>query len=263
MVLPCETFVGTYALGPVTLNTLSSCDPWAVPHLVNPFLFGITTKSVPYAFLLSGIGELIEYLMLSLYNSFIVFLGTHDGVDFNVDVENLAGSYIEDWLIQGGLGTLMAWVFYNHFVFPQLIRFGDVLKGGALRVLFYLFFIVCGCIVLPSALFGIEVNGFPLGRHLYYIIQSVMFLLIILLQPRDVFQGYKKMDIYQFWFCSWFIMFVYLLQNSWDWFYSSHIQSWLITGIFLVIVFFWSIYRWRWPWRIEMDMNFYWTKKVK
>ena len=256
MIPACKTYVGTYNLGPTVLNTLSSCDPWAVPHLVNPFLFGVWTKSPLLAFFLAGIGELVEYTALTLFQSFIVFLGTHEGTDFNADVENLAGSYIEDWLIQGGIGTLLAWVFYNHFVFPKLIRY----SGRVLVSIFYNLFFFLGCVILPSALYGIEVNEFPLGRLLYPLIQGVMFLLIIWLQPKDIFMGYKKSDIYQFWGISWFMMFILHLQNIWDWFYSSHVQSWLITGIYLVILFFWSIYRWEWPRRIRLDFRFQWNK---
>jgi len=261
MIPACTQYVGTYHLGPVVLKTLSACDPWAVPHILNPLFAGIWTRTWWFAFFVSGIGELIEYSALTAYQSFVIFLGTHKGVDFNQDIENLAGSYVDDWLFQGGIGTLLAWIFINHFTYPALIRIQDLWNGQALRFIFYNAFLFIGCIVIPSSFFGITVGNddYPLGRHLYYIIHLVMFLLVILFQPRHVFAGYKRSDIMQFWGIMWFISFILNLQNTWDWFFSSHVQSWLVVGIMLVIVFPWSIYRWRWPNRVRTSFTFKWN----
>jgi len=257
MIPPCQLFVGTYDLGPVVLKTLQSCDFWAVPHIINPFLAAVWTRTWWFGFAIAGFGELLEYFALWAFESFVIFLGTHKGTDFNHDVENLAGSYIEDWLFQGGLASLLAYVFYQTFVFPALLQWKDFWNGKILRALFYSFALFIGCIILPSALHGVEINGYPFGRHLYYIIHLVVFGLVILLQPRAKWAGYNLRQKILFWGGTWLISFTYNLQNTFDWFYSSHVQSWLITAIFLVLITIWSEIKWRWFERIRVDLRFF------
>lgn len=252
----CKTFVGTYDLGPVVLNTLRACDPWAVPHLINPFMVGVFTRTWWFAFFVAGLGELVEYTSLWAFKSFVIFLGTHEGTDFNHDVENLAGSYLEDWLFQGGLGTLMAWVFYQTFVFPAMLRGRDFWNGRILRALFYSTALFGFLIVLPSALFGIEINGHPFGRHLYYIIHLGVFVLIVIFQPKDVWKDYSRRDVWIFWTVLWLVSFIYNFQNAFDWFFSSYAQAWLISGIILVVFAVVSQVRWRWIQRIRTTFKF-------
>jgi len=254
--MPCQTFVGTYDLGPVVLKTLQSCDPWAVPHFINPFLAAVWTGNWWVAFFLAAIGELAEYFSLWAFESFVIFLGTHKGTDFNHDVENLAGSYLEDWLFQGGLATVTSYVFIHTFVFPAMLRWEDLWNGRMLRALFYAVALFGGCIILPSALHGVEINGYPFGRILYFIIHLVVFLLVIWLQPRDVWAGYKLIDKILFWGSLLLISFVYNFQNTFDWFFSSHVQTWLLTGILLTLMMIYSQIRWKWIQRIRVNLKF-------
>ena len=260
MVRPCMPAVNTYELGPVVMVSQFACDQWAVPHFIVPFMITVWTRNWFVGAFFAGFGEQVEYLALWAFQSFIIFLGTHEGTDFNRDIENLAGSHIDDTIWMGYLGVFFGWVFYQHFVFPALLRYKDIWNGRVLRVIFYAAFLFGVNIVLPAALHGVTVGSFPLGRLLYPIIHGVSFLLTVWWQPRSVWNGYTKAQAWQFWLGMWLISVIYNVQNIWDWFFSSHFQVTLVTGILLVGVFLpWSLYRWRWLQRIQLSFWFLWS----
>lgn len=262
MVRPCMTAVNTYELGPVVMVSQFACDMWAVPHFIVPFMITVWTRNWFIGAFFAGFGEQIEYLALWAFKSFIIFLGTHEGRDFNRDIENLAGSYIDDTIWMGYLGVLFGTIFYKHFVHPALVRYNDIWNGRVLKFLFYNVFLFGVNIVLPAALHGVTVgsDNFPLGRLLYPIIHGISFLLTIWWQPRTTWNGYTTSQAVQFWLGMWLVSVIFNVQNIWDWFFSSHFQVTLVFGILVVAIFLpWSLIRWNWFKRLQLSFWFLWS----
>jgi len=259
MVRACSLAVNTYDLGPVVMVSQFACDHWAVPHFIIPFLMTVWTRNWFFGAFVSGFGEQVEYFVLWALKSFVIFLGTHKGTDLNHDIENMAGSYIDDTIWMGYLGVFFGWVFYQHFVFPAMLRWRDVWNGNVLKVLFYATFLFGVNTALPAALHGIVVGTFPLGRILYPAIHGVSFLLTVWWQPRATWLGYTKRQAWEFWLAMWAISIIYNVQNIWDWFFSSHFQVTLVTAILLSVMCVWSAMRWKWYKRIRISPYLMWT----
>jgi hypothetical protein len=255
----CVSAGSTYDLGPVVMTSQFACDAWAVPHFIIPFMMTIWTRFWFFGAFMAGFGEQLEYLTLWGLGSFVIFLGGTNGKDFNHDVENLAGSYIDDTIWMGYLGVFLGWVFVNYFVYPGLVRYRDVWNGRILHVLFYGFFLVFFITAIPASTHGVVVNGFPLGRLLYPIVHGITILLVVWLQPKDTWKGYTKRQQVEFWLAMWSVSLIYNVQNVWDWFYSSHFQVSLVTGIILFIALIASVVKWRWYQRMQLDFTFEWS----
>lgn len=260
MIPPCTVVTNAYALGPVAFVSHYSCDIWAVPHFVAPFMVTLWTRWWFFGAFIAAFGEQIEAVLLWAFQSFVVFVGGTGEGDFNVDAENLAGSQIDDIVWMGYLGVFFGWVFYSHFAYPALLRYRDIWRGrGALRVLFYGVMLFGVNIALTASLYGLRVNGFRLGILLYPIIHGLSFLVTIRLQPRAVWAKYTRWEAAQFWGGMWLVSALYNAQNLFDWFYSSHLQATLVTAILLVAVMLpWSVARWRWPQRLRASFDFAW-----
>ncbi len=70
----------------------------------------ILTRNWIAAFFISGLFEIVEAIMVTATQDFVVFAGAANSL------ENLPDALIDDWLIQAGLGTLLgAWVLLFFF----------------------------------------------------------------------------------------------------------------------------------------------------
>lgn len=88
---------------------------WPSAHTELPFLATLITGSPLFAFLMQGVFEIFEVTVLLVFNNFIVF----DTLE--AELETLAGSVFGDWLINGGLGVLAAYLLMDVFDFPGFL----------------------------------------------------------------------------------------------------------------------------------------------
>lgn len=256
MVPPCIEISNVYDIGPLAMVNTYACDPWAIPHVVVPFLITVWSRSWWFGFLMAGVGELVEYFGAWAFKSFVIFVGTRNGVDFNHDIESLAGSYVDDWLIQGTLvGVFLGWIFYKTFSYPRLISAWDFLNNQ-LWFIYYAILLFGLNVVLTGSIYRVMIGSFELGINLAWIIYGLTLLILLIWQPRDKWNGYSNWHKAEFYLGSWFINIAFQVQNQFDWFFSSAVQSWLIGGILLVLLVPIGLYRWRWPMRIRLSKWF-------
>jgi len=261
MIPPCVPIPNAYELGPVALFTTSTCDPWFILHIFNVFMMTIWTRRWYFGFLMAGVGELIEYFSLWAFKSFIIFLGTHPGRDFNTEVENFAGSYLDDWLFAGGIGTILGWIFYLMFTYPALLRYEDIMKRP-LYTIYYFFWLFVVSIIVPSAFFRTTFGSFQFGLNLPIVIYAITILILIWTQPKDMWEGYSTRNKWEF-YGGWILLsMAYMIQNNFDWFFSTAMQALLVTGIILIVLVPWSLYRWDWFRRIRLSFDFKWNKQA-
>lgn len=227
------------------LPTLYACDIWPVPHVLTVFSVGLYTRSALYAFLFSGIWEIVEALILLIFGNFsLFFVGPAD----NLALENLSQSIIDDWLIHGGIGALLSWVFYYGFNFPILVNFKEFWTD-VYRFWFYVFSFV----LVNSGfyfLYGTEVgDGFRLGVLISFFIQGFFILITVWLQPRMTWANYTRQEQIEFWLLPYILSVALNISNLFNWFFSGAIQVWLLTGIYFLSILFLISYRTRW-WRL-------------
>ena len=185
--IPLDQITG---LLPWEIPLLYSCDIWPTPHILNVLILGIFTKSPTFAFLMSGIWEIIEVLILIMFNNFSLFFV---GPEENLAFENLGQTLISDWLIHGGIGTLLSWIFIRAFRFPAMLTIYDF--WNRVYVFWYYLF---GFILLLFGfffLYGAEVNDFRLGVLLSFIIQGAFIVILLLTQPKETWSTFSRREI--------------------------------------------------------------------
>lgn len=259
MATPC-VFVDQGLLGPFDMVNTYACDPWAVPHVVAPFLVGIITKDPLFAWFMAYFAETIEIIMYQWLGGYEFFIGDADGN------ENLAGALVDDAFIQGGIGALLSLIFLFVFAYPRLLAWKDAWRGHAGRFWFYALFLIF--LVLPAVQYQVVVgeDDFQLGVLLMPFITIIVIAIFVAIQdactkPRkkkkinrltrqitiytgSSFQspwkevGYTVAQQREYWItASVFILVIYLQELIPSWLYSSAVQTWLVSGVFAIYLF--------------------------
>lgn len=227
-------------LRPWEIPTLYSCDIWPVPHILVPFSVALYTKWPLFAFLMAGIWEIVEVLMLMLFRNFSLFFV---GPEENLQFENLGQVLIDDWLIHGGIGTLLGWTFIHTFSFPKFVDFGEF-WSDPYKFWYYVWsfaFVNFGFFFL----YGLEVgDGFRLGVLLAPFIQGIFILLTAATEPWPTWEGYGPK--WRFWLAFWPLSLALNISNLFMWFFSGAIQAWLISGIYFIILLIIAQVKWDW-----------------
>lgn len=259
MVRPCsDSPRSALRYGVVAFYVLSECNRWAALHIATPFLLTIWSRSAFFGFFMAGIGELLEYFLLTLWETFAVFV-TNNGtkIDPNVDVESLANIFVGDWLIQGGIGALLGWTFYQMVESPALLDWQDLWKRP-FTFCYYFFWLLAGTF-LKGILYSLDFGSFAFGINFAYIFDFILIAILELTQPKHKWGGHTKKQkwIYYFWWL--FPVTILHFQNQFDYFYSNWVQSWLWSGI--IWIFFmipYSLWKWRWHKNITFNFNMDW-----
>ena len=231
-VTPCALNVDAMALGPYVLVNTYACDEWAVPHILNVFWIGIITRDPFFAFFIAGLNEALETLFQMIFGSFVLY------VNANYTSENFAGSLVDDFLIQGGIGVLLSLIYIWIYSSPRMLRFRDLSKCQNFGKFVYYFFFVLLLIVPGSILFkAVTGTGFAYGILLYPLFFVVFVGLNVLTKVnRLTWQRYTTGEQAEFWIVALVYTLVMSLQALGDYLYSSAIQSWLWSLIFLVFL---------------------------
>ena len=242
--IPLDQITG---LQPWEIPTLYSCDVWPVPHILVPMLAGLFTKWPLFGFFIAGVWEIIEILILMIFQTFNVFFV---GPDANSAYENLGQAFIDDWLIHGGIGTLLAWTLLHTFDMPLLVDFGEFWTK-LYKFWYYVFAFII--LALPlSTWYGYEIDGIRLGVLIAPFLQLIVIGLIVLTEPKATWLGYSRVT---YWMCWWPLSLALNISNMFGWFYSGAIQAWLLTGIYYVILLGVAQYRNKWLSLIYVDWD--------
>lgn len=229
---PCVANVDAIALGPYVLVNTFACDEWAVPHIVNVFWIGIITRDPVFALLIAGLNEALEVTFQMIFGSFVLY------VNANYTSENLAGALVDDFFIQGGIGALLSLIYIWVYDSPRMLRFRDLSKCQNAGKFVYYFIFVLLITVPGSILFkAVTGNGFAYGILIY----PLFFLLFVGLNVltrvnRVTWQSYTTMEQVEFWIVALMYTLIIGVQALGDYFYSSAIQSWLWSLIFLIFL---------------------------
>jgi len=243
MATPC-VFVDQATIGVFEMVNTYACDPWAVPHVVAPFLVGIMTGDPLFAWFMAYLAESVEVIMFQLLGSYELFIGDPDGN------ENLAGALVDDAFIQGGIGALLSLIYLYVFMYPRLLAWKDAWRGHSGRFWFYAFFLIF--LMLPAVQYMLVVgtDEFKLGVLLMPFIVIAVICVFVLIQDSLIKRGKERKRTCsmespwgnypinlqrEFWItASVFSLVMYLQELIPSWLYSSAVQTWLVSGVFAI-----------------------------
>lgn len=226
----CVEWDGSY-LRPLEIVSHYVCDAWAVPHFLNPFLFTLWTRNPLAGLLIAAVGELVEYTVLLLFRSFIIFLGDAGGT------ENVAAIIFDDIMWMGGGGALLGLVFCLVWDFPILLRGCDIAKWRFWKRM--LVFMGSG-VALASFLYRLS---WPLGAFLFPLFHVPLLYVAVRATPR-------KQSAPWYWAAS--LALILPLQEIASYFYSSHLQVTLIASIYAALLLLWGNAKHKWTSRWEL-----------
>lgn len=223
-----EVTASTPYVGPYDLAFLEQCDPWAMPHLVNPFLIYLLTRSYAWTYFLSIIFEVFEIASQLLLGNFGFFIKE---VDFGF--ENLAHAVLYDFFIQATLGIILGRVFELLYDPPERFLRPYHRCQDAIYWVFLIFTLA------PQAIYDlylVEAN-FPIGGMIATSISALMVLFIIAFEPRELWKGMPERRRIAFWALTYFIytFFLGFGHLKGDLVISTAITSWVLWGIFILI----------------------------
>lgn len=230
---PCNLVANT-SITLYGVTFLTSCDMWHAPHIANPFILMMWTRSWIAAFVVSGLFEILEALIVTIAKSFVVFPGAVNSY------ENIPDSLLDDWLIQGGLGTLLgAWVTW-YFQQPKMWRgWFTANRGHFVQWLIWYILIMCcqminGLLIDPN-----DPNAFPVGALASMTIMCILFAFLIQNEPgvNDTWHGRTRYERARFWVAIVAIYLSFYYAVIFDFFFGSAAQTWLLWGAWIIIYF--------------------------
>jgi len=265
MATQCIDTPSTYLLGPLVVTSGYSCDPWAVPHLLLPFLATIWTRNIFIGWFFAFLGEFVEYMLPIIYGSFPIFLDSTEDRAVSRSFENLAGSYLDDIGWMGLYGAILGFIFYQTIDSPIMLNWRDALNRRVLYFLFYLFCYIIGIALGPALLFEITVGAseFPFGRLGHVIFWLATFVFILVFQPKDVWANYTTRQQAQYWVTAYLVCVVLSVQNLWSWFFSGAIQASFVAGLILIALVIAGLIKKKWVQRFTLDWTLEWATKKK
>jgi hypothetical protein len=226
---PCTPDVNQLALGTFVLVNLYACDAWAVPHVIMPFILTVWAKDFGVGWLFAYINEGVEAWFNIFFATFVLF------VDANHDGENLAGSLIDDAWIQGLVGATLGVLFLWAMPTPRLLSIRDFipLKKGHVRLDRFVYWVLMLILVAsPATLYRVKIGTFPLGILVYPFLQGAFLWIANRFAPAETWAGYRRSQVREYWFTIWLFSLAINIQNMFDYFYSSAVQSWIWSGLF-------------------------------
>jgi len=241
---PCKTIVEIIALRGINSYTADLlCDPWANTHILGPMFLYILTQNWPIVFLLTGLNEVLEAVLVQLSGGFAIF----PEVEGQNDFESITQALVDDWLTQGSIGLILGGLFVYALRSPVLW------KGWRTdRTRWWYYFFVFGIFIIltiptsltiekPEGLEGVSSSttnktDFWVGPPIVTILEGGVIMLAQYGEPwySNAWLKEPPWKRRAFWNGFWVIHACYHIQAPWDWFYSGHAQSWLLSGILAV-----------------------------
>lgn len=241
---PCDPIIEDNEVGPFVFTHGYACDPWCITHIVTPILLTVFLGSPWTAFLIVGIAEIAETFLAATTSGYAIFLENAASYTW----ENMVGAFVDDWLIQGGIGVFIGWLLlitfrpYDTKDSMNLPISWDGLLTGQPLPWFNTGYGILGVGILPL-FYNFGINAFSrLGVVLHPIIQII--LLFILWQIQGNFGG--ALD-WTFYIPLFVLIAIYHGLNTFEWFCSCAVQSWIISaGVIVILCLLWVMKpRWK------------------
>lgn len=246
-------------LSPESYNAHLLCDPWAAPHILGPVFLYILIQNWPIVFLLTGMNEIFERF-ITLPDGLLFF----PEVDALNDGESSLNQLIDDWATQGGIGLILGGLFVYSLRSPVLLKGW---RTNRRRFWFYFFVAITYFFISimtsitinkPVGLAGVsssKVNKTDLwvGPQLSTALEGGLILMAQYGEPFYSNAWVKEPPWKRRWFWNgfWVIHACFSTQSAWDWFYSGHAQTWLLSGILALVLMTIIIINGDWFYTIE------------
>lgn len=204
----------------------------------------------PLVFLYTGLNELIEAAAR--------MLNSGGGVPIFEDLEqgglgeSMTNALIDDWLTMGGIGLIMGGLFMYHISSAALLS-RDTWRRRRSQWYYYFAVIVMWFLIYPASAIvvvdvpngnstaaGIRIAGYRQDKSDAWLgfAVSVAYHGLLVLQAWAL-ESYFSVAWNQeppwkrpyFWCGAWTISALLEMQSMWDYFYSSAVQAWIISGI--------------------------------
>lgn len=248
-------------LGLYGWSLTTACDEWTSPHILSPFLISIITFWPYFAFHVCGYWEAIEVFFVWVSGGYLIFINNIASVDPNVlsDDETFVMTFIEDWFIQGGIGTL---IIGNLFLIwlkpPVLLNFRDVYRKPKY---FWFYAVMLGLYYVPYIAFSYVdlTSGVKVGQIIVICWQPLWVFLMCWLEGwwmsssafrkdgskiliRGKWKGRLNSSRIKFW-CSFLVIaLLFMIQNYFNWFISGGVQSWIVAFIVISALILLMVY---------------------
>lgn len=248
-------------LGLYGWSLTTACDEWTSPHILSPFLIAIIMFWPFFAFNVAGWWEAVEVLFVFISGGYIIFVNNIGSSDPNIltDDETFVMTFIEDWFIQGFLGSVfLGYLFLIWAKPPVLWKLADIYLSPkhfwfyGLSLLFY--FGVYA--IFPYVHEG---SGVKVGQIIVIGWQPIWVGLVYWLEGRWLgtskitengrkmwtsgkWKGRDNVARMRFWGGFLAIALAFMIQNYFDWFFSGGVQSWVVTALVAAVLFVLIIY---------------------
>ena len=233
------------SLSPNGYNAHLLCDPWAVPHIMGPMFLYILIQRWPIVFLLTGLNEILEQVLVVASGGFGIFPEVSGANDF----ESSTNQLIDDWLTQGSIGLILGGLFVYALRSPALWKGW---RTDRRRWWFYFFvalsyflisILTSMTIVKPVGLEGVSSStanktDLWVGPQIVTAAEGSLMLLAQYGEPFYSNAWLKEPPWKRRWLWNgfWVIHACFSVQSTWDWFYSGHIQTWLLAGVLAALL---------------------------
>ena len=221
---PCEPNILEGDIGPYVFVLGYACDPWCVLHITTPMLLTLFLGNPWYAYLLTGLSEIVEVFAIAMTGSYVFFL--EDPSISTGAWENQVGALIDDWLIQGGIGVFVGYLIIITFrPFPKApITWEGLLSGRRLDWI-HSVYLLLGVVALPL-IYVQGVESFPgLQALIHPFAQALLFLVFWWIQRQNGGTLGRA-----FYWPPLALLFLYHGLNTFSWYCSCAVQSWIVSG---------------------------------
>lgn len=256
----CTNYVSpTSELGLYGWSLTTACDEWTSPHILSPLLVAIITFWPFFAFNVAGYWEAVEVFFVWVSGGYLIFINNIASTDPNIltDEETFVMTFIEDWFIQGGIGSiLLGWLFLIWVKPPVIWELRDVYQKGFKNAKYFWFYGISLLFYFAAyAPFSYvdEASGIKVGQIIVIGWQPIWVVLIYWLEGwwmgtfkltkdgRKVWtsgkwRGRDNVDRIRFWFGFLAIALAFMIQNYFDWFFSGGVQSWIVAVVVATVL---------------------------
>ena len=217
---------------------------------------------------MAGLNEIMEGVGFAIANNYVIFGGNTNSVS-----ESMPDTIISDWFIQGGIGALFGlWVQW-YFNSPRMWTGWNTDRGRWMRWLGFWILLV-----IPQSQFQKDTmppNGTaPMGYMITVLGSAIVWVFLVRYEPGREYswKGRTEKERYDFWVGFGAIYWSYFFITQWDFLYSSAVQTWFLTLMWIIVMGSWAwvfgrgeemLRLWNWMGRYDDRLEEYRHKEGK